>query len=154
MTQSLGALPFNADEIQPDFAVAAGYKWLMGPYTSAFLYVAPKWQSGRPLEFNWMNRKDSQNFAGLTNYVDDYQSGASRYDMGEKSNPALLELRAPHYLGVRFSKTPPADILPRLAAEDIYVSIRGDFMRVTPHLFVTEADMSRFVSRLAYHLKK
>ena len=195
LTQSLGALPFNVDEIAPDFAVAAGYKWLMGPYTSAFLYVAPKWQTGRPLEFNWMNRKDSENFSGLTHYVDEYQPGALRFDMGEKSNPALLkgasaalsqilewgidniaqtlrektdhlanalqdiglspmgrDQRAPHYLGVSFPKAPPDDILARLAAEDIYVSIRGDFMRVTPHLFVTDKDMSRFITRLAYHL--
>ena len=195
LTQSLGALPFSVADIAPDFAVAAGYKWLMGPYTSAFLYVDPKWQSGRPMEFNWMNRKGSEDFSKLTNYVGEYQAGALRYDMGEKSNPALLmgasaaltqvlewgvdniaeslrvrtdalanalsdigllplgrEHRAPHYLGVAFAKAPPVDILDRLAAEDIYVSIRGDFMRVTPHLFVTDADMSRFIDRLSHYL--
>jgi len=195
LTQSLGALPFNADEIKPDFAVAASYKWMMGPYTSAFLYVDPKWQAGRPMEFNWMNRKGSQNFSKLTDYVDEYQPGALRYDMGEKANPALLggvsaaltqvldwgidniaeslrvktdhlaaeltviglapmgpEIRSPHYLGVAFPKAPPADILARLAAENIFVSIRGDFMRVTPHLFITDADMARFIDRLGFHL--
>ncbi|NIO40484.1 MAG: aminotransferase class V-fold PLP-dependent enzyme, partial [Burkholderiales bacterium] len=33
ITQSAGVLPFDANEVQPDFAVAAGYKWLMGPYS-------------------------------------------------------------------------------------------------------------------------
>ncbi len=32
LTQSLGALPFNVNEVQPDFAAAANYKWLLGPY--------------------------------------------------------------------------------------------------------------------------
>ena len=67
-------------------------------------------------------------------------------------SPMGRDQRAPHYLGVSFPKAPPDDILARLAAEDIYVSIRGDFMRVTPHLFVTDKDMSRFITRLAYHL--
>lgn len=195
LTQSLGALPFNTEAVKPDFAVAASYKWMMGPYTSAFLYVDPKWQNGFPMEFNWMNRKGSQNFSKLTEYVDDYQPGALRYDMGEKANPALLggvsaaltqvlewgidniaqslsvktnhlasaltgigltplgaEIRSPHYLGVGFPKAPPKDILNRLAAENIYVSIRGDFMRVTPHVFVTDSDMARFIERLEFHL--
>jgi len=195
LTQSLGALPFDAQAVRPDFAVAASYKWIMGPYTSAFLYVDPKWHDGRPMEFNWMNRRGSENFSKLTDYVDDYQPGALRYDMGEKANPALLggvsaalsqvldwgidniaeslrvktdhlaaqlttigltpvdaSLRSPHYLGVSFPKAPPQDILARLAAENIYVSIRGDFMRVTPHLFVTDDDMTRFIGSLSRQL--
>ncbi len=195
LTQSLGALPFDAQAVRPDFAVAASYKWMMGPYTSAFLYVDPKWHDGRPMEFNWMNRKGSENFSKLTDYVDDYQPGALRYDMGEKANPALLggvsaaltqvldwgveniaeslrvktnhlagqltamglrpmaaAIRSPHYLGVAFPKAPPEDILARLAAENIYVSIRGDFMRVTPHLFVSDNDMARFIERIKAHL--
>ena len=31
LTQSLGALSFSVREVEPDFAVAASYKWLMGP---------------------------------------------------------------------------------------------------------------------------
>lgn len=32
VSQSLGAVPFDVASIQPDFVVAAGYKWLLGPY--------------------------------------------------------------------------------------------------------------------------
>jgi selenocysteine lyase/cysteine desulfurase len=46
MTQSIAALPFDVAEIQPDFAVAAGYKWMMGPYSLGFMYVAPQHQDG------------------------------------------------------------------------------------------------------------
>lgn len=90
LTQSLGALPFSVREVQPDFAVAANYKWLMGPYTTGLLYVAPKWQGGRPLEENWIQRENAQDFASLILYTDKYDDGARRFDMGERSNFALL----------------------------------------------------------------
>jgi selenocysteine lyase/cysteine desulfurase len=90
LTQSLGALPFSVREVQPDFAVAANYKWLMGPYTTGLLYVAPKWHGGRPLEENWIQRENARDFASLILYTDKYDEGARRFDMGERSNFALL----------------------------------------------------------------
>jgi selenocysteine lyase/cysteine desulfurase len=90
LTQSLGALPFSVREVQPDFAVAANYKWLMGPYTTGLLYVAPKWHGGRPLEENWIQRANARDFASLILYTDRYDEGARRFDMGERSNFALL----------------------------------------------------------------
>ncbi len=90
LTQSLGALPFSVREVQPDFAVAANYKWLMGPYTTGLLYVAPKWHDGRPLEENWIQRANARDFASLILYTDKYDAGARRFDMGERSNFALL----------------------------------------------------------------
>src|SRR5690606_39367584 len=39
-SQSLGAYPFDVAEIQPDFLVTVGYKWLLGPYALGYLYVA------------------------------------------------------------------------------------------------------------------
>src|SRR6266446_5200764 len=90
LTQSLGALPFNVCNVQPDFAVAASYKWLMGPYTTGLLYVAPKWHGGRPLEENWIQRANARDFASLILYTDKYDEGARRFDMGERSNFALL----------------------------------------------------------------
>jgi selenocysteine lyase/cysteine desulfurase len=90
LTQSLGALPFSVRDVQPDFAVAANYKWLMGPYTTGVLYVAPKWHGGRPLEENWIQRANARDFASLILYTNDYDQGARRFDMGERSNFALL----------------------------------------------------------------
>ncbi|ABI75967.1 aminotransferase, class V [Hyphomonas neptunium ATCC 15444] len=90
LTQSAGALSFNASEIEPDFMVAAGYKWLLGPYATGFLYVAPKHRQGRPLEQNWITRENASNFARLIDYTDAYAPGAERFDMGERSNFALL----------------------------------------------------------------
>lgn len=90
LTQSLGALPFSVREVQPDFAVSANYKWLMGPYTTGLLYVAPKWHAGFPLEENWIQRANARDFTSLILYTDDYDAGARRFDMGERSNFALL----------------------------------------------------------------
>ena len=42
LTQSLGALPFDSRRVRPDFMLAATYKWLLGPYSMGFLYVAPE----------------------------------------------------------------------------------------------------------------
>ncbi|WP_152433078.1 aminotransferase class V-fold PLP-dependent enzyme [Erythrobacter sp. THAF29] len=90
LTQSLGAMPIDFSRVQPDFAVAACYKWLMGPYGIGMLYVDPKHYNGEPLEYNWINRGGSEDFARLVDYRDDFQPGARRFDMGERSNPPLL----------------------------------------------------------------
>ena len=90
LTQSLGAMPLDFDAVQPDFAVAACYKWLMGPYGVGLCYIAPKHHGGRPIEHNWINRAGSEDFARLVDYRADFQPGARRFDMGEKSNPPLL----------------------------------------------------------------
>lgn len=84
--QSLGAYPLNVGEVRPDFLVAPTYKWLLGPYSLGFMYVAPHRREGRPLEFNWITREDSEDFAGLVNYRGGYQPGARRFDMGERAN--------------------------------------------------------------------
>lgn len=90
LTQSLGAMPLDFAAVDPDFAVAACYKWLMGPYGTGMLYVAPRHHGGRPIEHNWINRAGSEDFARLVDYREDFQPGARRFDMGEKSNPPLL----------------------------------------------------------------
>jgi selenocysteine lyase/cysteine desulfurase len=90
LTQSLGALPFSVHDVQPDFAVAASYKWLLGPYSIGLLYVAPKWQQGMPLEENWIQRANARDFSSLILYTEDYDAGARRFDMGERANFALL----------------------------------------------------------------
>jgi len=94
-TQSVGALPFDVKEIQPDALICAGYKWLLGPYSLGLAYYGEYFDNGKPVEENWINRLHSENFAGLVNYEDNYQAGSLRYEVGEHSNfilaPMLLE---------------------------------------------------------------
>lgn len=94
LSQSLGALPTDFAQIDPDFAVAAGYKWMMAPYGLSVLYVAPRWQHGAGLEQHWISRKNSQDFRGLVNYSQDFQPGARRFDMGERSQLVLMPIFA------------------------------------------------------------
>ncbi|GAB5518310.1 MAG: aminotransferase class V-fold PLP-dependent enzyme [Rhodothermales bacterium] len=192
-TQSVGALPFDVQTIQPDALICAGYKWLFGPYTSGLAYLGERYLDGVPLEENWLNRAESENFSQLVHYQDAYQPGALRFDMGERSNMihlpmlhAALDLvlswgperiqaycaslaaetlafardlgyrtssdptRAHHLFGLRL----PAgmrldDLKAKLTAHQIYVSIRGDAVRIAPHVYNTETDMAALRTALA-----
>ena len=85
-TQSIGAMPFDWQRIQPDALVCAGYKWLMGPYSLGVACYGPAFDGGIPLEEAWMNRLDSNQFHRLADYQPAYRPGAYRYNMGEHSN--------------------------------------------------------------------
>ncbi len=91
-TQSVGALPFNIEQIQPDALICAGYKWLLGPYSIGLAYYGPRFDNGTPIEHNWINRAGSEDFANLVNYQDQYKPKANRYDVGEASNFILLPM--------------------------------------------------------------
>jgi selenocysteine lyase/cysteine desulfurase len=91
-TQSIGALGFDLSSIQADAVIAAGYKWLLGPYSIAMGYFGPHFDDGSPLEENWISRKNSEDFAALVNYQDEYKPGAFRYDVGEHSNFILMPM--------------------------------------------------------------
>jgi len=191
LTQSAGALPVDVARVDPDFLVAASYKWLLGPYTLGFLHVAERWHAGRPLEHNWIARAGSEDFAKLVDYQDGFQPGAQRFDMGERScfhlmpmavasmrrlldwgvpeiaatlaartrdiaaRAADIGLRSPpeaeragHFLGLRFPGGVPAGLPETLAARNVHVSVRGDSVRVTPHLYNEDADVARLIEAL------
>lgn len=189
--QSIGAMPFSMDRVQPDFLVAASHKWLLGAYSFGFCYVAPKWHGGVPLEENWFNRAESEDFARLVDYREGYQPGARRYDQGEASNfilspiaaaglEQILEwgveniadtlqrktdviaeraqqmgfsvaparVRAPHLIGISKPGGFSADLPMRLARENVFVSVRGESIRISPHLYNTDADVDRLFTVL------
>lgn len=191
-SQTCGARPLDIGAVQPDFLVSAGYKWLLGPYSLAYLYAAPKWrESGRPLEASWMTRAGAGNFSALVDYVDEYRPGARRFDMGEFSQFVLAPIalagvsqllawgvervqatlarltsliaaeagalgcdvlpagrRVGHMLGLRLAGGIPAELPRRLEAAQVYVSVRGDAIRVAPHVYNGEDDAARFLSVL------
>ena len=91
-TQSVGMLDINVENLKIDALVCSGYKWLLGPYSIGMAYYSERLLNGRPLEENWVNRVGSDQFAGLTNYTDEYRPGAVRYDVGETSNFILLPM--------------------------------------------------------------
>lgn len=92
VTQSLGAMSLDLARVQPDFMVAACYKWLLGPYSIGFLYVAPKRQGGRPIEQGAWSRLHAEDSRRRLDYIEAWQPGARRFDMGERSNFTLLPM--------------------------------------------------------------
>ena len=69
-----------------DALICAGYKWLMGPYSTALSYIHEDFNDGIPLEESWMTRPNAERFDRLTNYVEGYKPGAIRFDVGQSSN--------------------------------------------------------------------
>ncbi len=194
-TQSLGAHPLDIKRVQPDFLVCANYKWLLGPYGMAFLYVSPKFQSGVPLEYTPFSKLASNNpaqwFGGKVEYVDAFAEGACRYDCGERANFILLpmiisaleqildwgvpqiashsgqlilklidacaplelnhapiEKLAGHMIGFRFKKGFPFGLDRKLEARNIHISLRGNCMRISPHIYNCEDDITALASAL------
>ena len=186
-TQSVGALPFSVADFKPDALICAGYKWLLGPYTSGVMYVNESFDSGKPIEENWVNRLGSENFAQLVNYQDAYKPKAARYNMGEQSNFIALPMLttaleqilswtvaginqyceqiassfldriqglgcqvtekpylSSHLFGVRLPVgTDTHSLKAALEQEQIFVSIRGNAVRISPHLYNTEVDFEK-----------
>lgn len=197
VTQSLGAMPLDVAKVRPDFLIDAAYKWLLGPYSIGFMYVAPEHQSGVPLEHNWINRRGSEDFSTLVDYQDEFQDGAIRFDMGQRANFALMpmaiaaltqildwgveniyttlsektrqisvaaaelgltcppeEFRAGHFLGLNFQETIPPTLIENLAKNKIYLSARGNSLRITPHLYNNDMDISRLMESLSKQLTR
>ena len=106
-TQTAGAMPLDVGRIRPDFLIAAAYKWLLCPYTLAFLYAAPHRQDGRSLEGHMFNHLNAAVVEGPVVYPEARTPGARRYDMGEVFNPIHLPM-AVAALGQLAAWTPAA----------------------------------------------
>ena len=189
-TQSIGALPFSVQEIKPDALVCAGYKWLMGAYGLGVAYFGERFDSGSPIENNWINHEGSENFSELVNYNINFKAKAARYDMGESSNfiltPMLSEAirqllewtpsatqeycasitndflpqlrgkgyfiedsrhRGQHLFGIYLPENISMDSLKKKIAErEVFVSYRGQAIRVAPNVYNTKKDIEKLVS--------
>ena len=93
-TQSVGVLPLDVKRLDPDFVIFPTYKWLLGPYGRAFLYVAKRHQDGTPLEQTSGGRRNvrAENAVYFTDLS--YVGDASRFDMGERDHFISLEMAA------------------------------------------------------------
>ena len=91
-TQSAGVLNLAVATLDPDFVVFPAYKWLLGPYGRAFLYVAKRHQDAIPLEQTSHGRRavraEAPTYFADTRYLTD----ARRFDMGERDHFISLEM--------------------------------------------------------------
>lgn len=189
-TQSIGAWEFDVAALDPDFVICSCYKWLLGPYTLAFLYAAPRWHGMEPLELSPFNRAGVREAEGVLEPLEELIPDAARFDMGERSNfitlpmmiaslETLLEItvptiqansdavnqaimegaarlgyqattdRAPHLMGLR---SPGGVSLAQnkiLAARKVFLSVRGDAYRISPHIYNDQEDVDRLLEGLA-----
>ena len=153
-------------------------------------------KNGTPIEENWINRKNSDQFEKLVKYTSDYQPKAARYNVGENSNfilvpmmnaaiqqlskwgvqniqdycqalqePFLNELRSLgctlenpknrsyHLFGIRLPEgIDEIKLKDDLAARNVFVSIRGDSVRVAPHVYNEAKDFEMLIGALRANL--
>ena len=61
--QSLGAIPFDAQQIHADFVMADGHKWMLGPEGVALFYCRPELrESLRLQQYGWHMVEDAGNY--------------------------------------------------------------------------------------------
>lgn len=190
-TQSLGVRPLDVRAVRPDWLVVTGYKWMLGPFSLGYCWVAPHLRDGEPLERNWITRLGAEDFAGLVRYTDGFAPGARRYDMGERASFHLLPMgiaaleqllawgvvnveayiatltdaiadgatslgwdlapaaaRSRHMIGLRRPGGIPEKVPDLLKEAGVHVSIRGDSIRVSPHVYNDAEDAARLLEVL------
>jgi selenocysteine lyase/cysteine desulfurase len=93
-THSVGVIKTDVKALDPDFLIFPTYKWVLGPYGRAFVYVAKRHQDGVPLEQTSFGRRNVK--AENPVYFTDtrYLPDARRYDMGERDHFISMEMAA------------------------------------------------------------
>jgi cysteine desulfurase / selenocysteine lyase len=86
VSQSCGAIPMDVSSLGADFIVCAGYKYLLSPWGTGFLWAKPENADLlRPGPYNWLSQ-DVETFARL-NYVDPRPARTlSRWDAAQASS--------------------------------------------------------------------
>ena len=113
-THSAGVIATDVKTLDPDFLIFPTYKWVLGPYGRAFVYVAKRHQDGTPLEQTAFGRRNvkAENpvYFADTRYLPD----ARRYDMGERDHFISMEMAA---IGMELMASWGADaVVQRLSA--------------------------------------
>jgi selenocysteine lyase/cysteine desulfurase len=93
-THHVGVLAMDVKRLDPDFLIFPTYKWVLGPYGRAFIYVAKRHQDGVPLEQTAPGRRnvnaENNVYFADTRYLPD----ARRFDMGERDHFIGMEMAA------------------------------------------------------------
>jgi len=91
-TQGAGVVAMDVQRLDPDFVMFPTYKWLLGNYGRAFLYVAKRHQNGVPLEQTSAGRRNvrAENAVYFTDLS--YVPDARRFDMGERDHFISMEM--------------------------------------------------------------
>jgi len=93
-THAVGVLAMDVKSLDPDFVIFPTYKWLLGPYGRAFIYIAKRHQNGIPLEQTGFGRREIRSDAQIYFADLSYVPGARRFDMGERDHFISMEMAA------------------------------------------------------------
>ena len=93
-THAVGVLAMDVKSLDPDFVIFPTYKWLLGPYGRAFIYMAKRHQNGIPLEQTGFGRRAVRSEAEVYFADVSYVPGARRFDMGERDHFISMEMAA------------------------------------------------------------
>lgn len=91
-TQTVGALPFDVQRVQPDALIVHSYKAMLCNYGLGFAVFSDRFANGSPLEESWLMRAGSDNFARLVDYEDAYAPGMRRYDTSLRASLGLINM--------------------------------------------------------------
>jgi selenocysteine lyase/cysteine desulfurase len=128
-THGVGVIATDVKRLDPDFLIFPTYKWVLGPYGRAFVYIAKRQQGGVPLEQTSFGRRDvrAENavYFADTRYLPD----ARRYDMGERDHFISMEMAS---MGMEMMAAWGAEaVVARLAMLTRYITERVSGLPVT-----------------------
>jgi selenocysteine lyase/cysteine desulfurase len=93
-THAVGVVAMDVKRLDPDFVIFPTYKWLLGPYGRAFIYMARRHQNGIPLEQTGFGRREIRSDAEVYFTDVSYVATARRFDMGERDHFISMEMAA------------------------------------------------------------
>lgn len=87
VSQCAGAMPLDVGELGADFAVCAGYKWLLSPFGTGFFWARSELiEQMHAGPVYWMALEGAQNFSNLSQGTWKPVPGARRWDAPETSS--------------------------------------------------------------------
>jgi len=135
-SQSIGALPFSVKDIEPDALICAGYKWLFGPYGTAYAYL--EWTPKTIQEYcKSITTEATKELKALGFEIEDENYRTHH----------LFGIKSPEGLDMTILKT-------ALKEHNIFVSYRGDYIRLSCHLYNTKEDFTNLVNCITSVLAK
>ena len=94
-SQSVGALDFNIEQVQPDMLCVHGYKWLLSPNGAGFVYVRPELRTRlQPSVVGWRSHRTWRAVDNLHHGVPDFTDAAEKYEGGMLSFALLYAMGA------------------------------------------------------------
>lgn len=177
-TQSLGYYPIDVKSLPVDVLLVSCYKWLMGGFGNAILYIRREWLDRHPVKINWQIWEEdgkvlpsARRFEiGHERVHDIVRSGIGMQLILEQGQEVLAKRTQVlvEYLLLRlkedgipvYSDYGPLhrsaihivpgseETLQFLQHEDVEVSLRGRGIRISPYFYNTFADVDRVVDLL------